>query len=92
MIVNTDYGHSDNLSEETIYTHLPGGQPRGVQGGGEQEPVAFKKRWYNRKLKGGQSRNGIKQLNIRTFAVSKILGGDLTKTETDTEGLVSGGD
>ena len=84
MTVSTDGGHSNNLSEQTDNDLLPGGQLLSVQGGGEQEPAATKKRRYVRKLKGGQSRNGIKQTDIKTFAVSRILGDGSTKTETGT--------
>ena len=58
-----------------------------------QDPVVVKKRRYHRKLKGGQSRDGVKQLDISMYAVPKIMGegGNLAErlsvTETETENV-----
>ena len=77
-------GHATISTEDE--DHLPGGHVHLVHGGGEQGPAAPKKRKYNRKLRGGQSRDGIKQTAITTFTVPKIIGvgggsgGSKTKT------------
>ena len=58
-----------------------------------QDPVVVKKRRYHRKLKGGQSRDGVKQLDISMYAVPKIMGEGgysaerILKTETETENV-----
>ena len=82
-----------NVTKEGIFEHLPGGRGQPGHGGEEHGPVVIKKRRYHRKLKGGQSRDGIKQLDISMYAVPKIMGegGSLAErllvTETETENV-----
>ena len=64
--------HLQSGSEEAADPVLPGDDVQLVRGGGEQSPVAHKKRRYFRKLRGGVSRNGYLQTNILNFTVPKL--------------------
>ena len=69
-------GQFIDITEKEEHDHLPGGCVQDVHGGGEQKPAALKKkRRYFRQLRGGATRDGVKQTNIQTFTVPKILGG-----------------
>lgn len=67
-------GQVQDITEKGEQEHLPGGRVQGVHGGGEQKPAASKKRRYYRRLRGRATRDGVKQTDILTFTVPKILG------------------
>ena len=93
---NSEYGQNlQNISKEVDRDILPGGRGHPGHGGGEQNPVVNKKRRYTRKLLGGETRDGLKQIDISMYTVPKIMGeggclaGSNFKTETET--VIHGG-
>ena len=84
-----------NISKEEDRDTLPGGRGQPGHGGGEQSPVAVKKRRYFRKLKGGETRGGLKQIDISMYTIPKIMGEGGCSADnnfrTETETVIDGG-